>query len=53
MHKSIPSLFVGMSNVNIQQYSIKHLGQHWLYYNNNYIMATRIKYLSKLIKNVN
>ena len=35
MHKSIPPLFVGMKNADIQQYSIKHLGQHWLYYNNN------------------
>ena len=32
MHKSIPPLFVGMKNADIQQYSIKHLGQHWLYY---------------------
>ena len=41
MHKSIPPLFVGMKNADIQQYSIKHLGEHWLYYKNKYIMAIR------------
>ena len=52
MHKSIPPLVVGMKNADIQQYSIKHLGQHWLYYKNKYIntllnLNSSIKYLSK------